>query len=35
MTPVLFVPRGEPQWAALAGWTGLRITALDEVLTLV
>jgi putative hydrolase of the HAD superfamily len=35
MTPVLFVPRGEPQWAALAGWTGLRITSLDEVLTLV
>ncbi len=32
MTPVLFVPRGEPQWAALAGWTGLRITSLDEVL---
>jgi putative hydrolase of the HAD superfamily len=32
MTPVLFVPRGEPQWAALAGWTGLRITSLDGVL---
>jgi putative hydrolase of the HAD superfamily len=35
MTPVLFVPRGEPQWAALAEWTGLRITSLDEVLALV
>jgi putative hydrolase of the HAD superfamily len=35
MTPVLFVPHGEPQWAALAGWTGLRITSLDEVLALV
>jgi putative hydrolase of the HAD superfamily len=35
MTPVLFVPRGEPQWQNLAGWSGLRITALDEVLTLV
>jgi putative hydrolase of the HAD superfamily len=35
MTPVLFVPNGEPQWRALAGWSGLRITALDEVLTLV
>jgi putative hydrolase of the HAD superfamily len=35
MTPVLFVPRGEPQWPALAGWTGLRISSLDEVLALV
>jgi putative hydrolase of the HAD superfamily len=35
MTPVLFVPNGEPQWQALAGWSGLRITTLDEVLTLV
>ncbi len=35
MTPVLFVPYGEPQWQALAGWSGLRITALDEVLALV
>ena len=34
MTPVLFAPRGEPQWKGLAGWTGLRITALDEVLAL-
>ena len=35
MTPVLFVPRGEPQWQGLAGWSGLRITTLDEVLALV
>jgi putative hydrolase of the HAD superfamily len=35
MTPVLFVPRGEPQWKGLAGWNGLRITTLDEVLALV
>ena len=35
MTPVLFVPRGEPQWQNLAGWSGLRVTALDEILTLV
>ena len=34
MTPVLFVPRGEPQWAGLADWSGLRISALDDVLTL-
>ena len=35
MTPVLFVPRGEPQWPALAGWEGLRISSLDQVLELV
>jgi putative hydrolase of the HAD superfamily len=35
MTPVLYVPRGEPQWPALAGWDGLRITSLDQVLELV
>jgi putative hydrolase of the HAD superfamily len=35
MTPVLFVPRGEPQWKGLADWSGLRIRALDEVLQLV
>jgi putative hydrolase of the HAD superfamily len=35
MTPVLFVPRGEPQWSGLVDWSGLRISALDEVLTLV
>ena len=35
MTPVLFVPRGEPQWPALADWRGLRITSLDQVLELV
>jgi putative hydrolase of the HAD superfamily len=35
MTPVLFVPRGEPQWSGLVDWSGLRIAALDEVLTLV
>jgi len=35
MTPVLFAPHGEPQWQALAGWNGLRVTALDEVLALV
>ena len=35
MKPVLFVPRGEPQWPALADWPGLRITALEQVLELV
>ena len=35
MTPVLFVPRGEPQWQDLAGWSGLRIRSLEEVLGLV
>jgi putative hydrolase of the HAD superfamily len=35
MRPVLFVPRGEPQWPALANWDGLRITSLDQVLELV
>ena len=35
MTPVLFVPRGEPQWSGLVDWSGLRIAALDEVLRLV
>jgi putative hydrolase of the HAD superfamily len=34
MTPVLFVPRGEPQWAGLESWTGLRITDLEQVLPL-
>jgi putative hydrolase of the HAD superfamily len=34
MTPVLFVPRGESRWAGLADWSGLRIGALDDVLTL-
>jgi putative hydrolase of the HAD superfamily len=35
MTPVLFAPNGEPNWPRLAGWTGLRIASLDEVLELV
>ena len=35
MTPVLYVPRGEPIWAALAGWDGLRIRSLEQVLELV
>ena len=35
MTPVLYVPRGEPYWAGLEGWAGLRITSLEQVLTLV
>jgi putative hydrolase of the HAD superfamily len=35
MTPVLFVPRREPQWQGLAGWSGLRITTLSGVLALV
>ena len=34
MTPVLYVPRGEPIWAALAGWDGLRIRSLEQVLEL-
>jgi putative hydrolase of the HAD superfamily len=34
MTPVLFVPNGEPHWAALADWQGLRIDSLSEVLGL-
>src|SRR6266446_6041612 len=28
MTPVLFVPRGEPQWSGLWDWSGLRIAGL-------
>jgi putative hydrolase of the HAD superfamily len=35
MTPVLYVPRGEPVWQGLGDWSGLRITALDQVLELV
>jgi putative hydrolase of the HAD superfamily len=35
MTPVLYAPRGEPQWPALAEWSGPRITSLDQVLELV
>jgi putative hydrolase of the HAD superfamily len=34
MTPVLFVPGAEPVWANLAGWDGLRISSLEEVLEL-
>ena len=35
MTPVLFAPNGEPRWAGLADWDGLRIRELGEVLELV
>jgi len=35
MTPVLFVPRGEPQWHWVEDWSGLRISALGDVLPLV
>jgi putative hydrolase of the HAD superfamily len=35
LTPVLFTPNGPPQWRALAGWRGLRITSLAQVLELV
>ncbi|HEY3921203.1 MAG TPA: HAD family hydrolase [Gaiellaceae bacterium] len=35
MTPVLFVPHGEPVWQGLENWSGLRITALEQVLELV
>ena len=35
MTPVLFVPRGEPHWAGLERWAGLRITSLEQILRLV
>jgi putative hydrolase of the HAD superfamily len=35
MKSVLFLPRGEPQWPALADWAGLRITSLGQVLELV
>jgi putative hydrolase of the HAD superfamily len=34
MTPVLYVPNGEPRWPAVADWSGLRITSLDQVLDL-
>jgi putative hydrolase of the HAD superfamily len=34
MTPVLYAPRGDPQWPALAGWDGLRIGSLEQVLDL-
>jgi len=33
MTPVLFVP-GAPLWHGLAGWAGLRISSMEEVLEL-
>ena len=35
MTPVLFVPRGEPVWPSLRTWNGLRVRSLAEVLELV
>jgi putative hydrolase of the HAD superfamily len=35
LTPVLFTPNGAPQWSSLAGWRGLRITSLAQVLELV
>ena len=35
MTPVLFVPDGTPRWPALAGWDGLRIDTLPELLEIV
>jgi putative hydrolase of the HAD superfamily len=35
MTPVLFAPNGLPNWPSLAGWDGLRVASLDEVLDLV
>ncbi|HWE80067.1 MAG TPA: HAD-IA family hydrolase [Gaiellaceae bacterium] len=34
MTPVLYVPRAEPFWPSLAGWDGLRISTLEQVLEL-
>jgi putative hydrolase of the HAD superfamily len=35
MTPVLFVPPGrEPPWPEVRDWTGLRISALQEVVDL-
>ncbi len=34
MIPVLFAPNGEPRWASVAEWRGLRVRALDEVLQL-
>jgi putative hydrolase of the HAD superfamily len=35
MAPVLFVPRGEPQWHWVKNWSGLCIATLDEVVGLV
>lgn len=35
MTPVLYVPNGEPYWSSLADWDGLRIDSLEQVLELV
>ena len=35
MTPVLFVPDGTPRCPALAGWDGLRIDTLPELLEIV
>ena len=33
MTPVLFVPSGEPPlWPGCEGWTGLRVSSIQEVL---
>ena len=35
MTPVLFLPSAEPPlWPGLAGWTGLRVSSIQEVLRL-
>jgi putative hydrolase of the HAD superfamily len=35
MTPVLFAPGGDgPSWYGLAGWEGLRVSSIEEVLEL-
>ena len=35
MTPVLYLPEGEPAWNGLRDWPGLRIASIPQVLTLV